>query len=161
MVFLPLYAFSVGLSLTESSTLFGVHGLTSFLSKPIMGRVSDQVGRRPCIIFGLVMCGVTVMSIPHATQFLPLFFLAAGFGFGEAVMTSSSAALLADLAGPENVGAGMGLCVTIMDIRYTSSLIGAGVLVAAQLYWNLLLIGSLQFLAAMGFGIMTCRQTTV
>lgn len=162
MAFLPLYALSLGLSLAESGLLFGIQGLTSFLSKPVMGRISDQVGRQPLITLGLVICGATIMGIPHATEFLPLLFLAAGFGFGEAVITSSSAALIADLAEPENIGAGMGLRGTIMDIGHASGPILAGVLVAAISYTGaFMLIGALQFLAALGFGIITFRQNAI
>ncbi len=162
MAFLPLYGLSIGLSLTESGLLFGIQGLTSFLSKPVMGRVSDQVGRPPLITLGLVICGVTIMSIPHAVQLWSLLWLAAGFGFGEAVITSSSAALIADLAAPEHVGAGMGLRGTIMDIGHAGGPVLAGVLVATISYTGAFTImGVLQFLAAWGFWVMSVRHTTL
>ena len=162
MAFLPLYALSLGLSLAESGLLFGVQGLTSFVSKPVMGRVSDRIGRRPLIILGLAICGVTIMGIPLVTQLVPLLFLAAGFGFGEAVITSSSAALIADLAAPERVGAGMGLRGTIMDMGHAGGPVLAGVLVAAIGYTEaFLFIGTLQFMAAWGFWMITCHQTAM
>lgn len=162
MAFLPLYGLSIGLTLAEAGLLFGIQGLTSFLSKPVMGRISDQVGRRPLITLGLIVCGGTIMGMPQFTQFLPLFILAAGFGFGEAVITSSSAAFIADLAAPENVGAGMGLRGTIMDIGHASGPVLAGVLVAAISYTGaFMFIGTLQFLAAVGFWLITVRQTAM
>ena len=155
MAFLPLYALSLGLSLAESGLLFGIQGLTSFVSKPVMGRISDQVGRQPLITLGLVICGATIMGIPHATEFLPLLFLAAGFGFGEAVITSSSAALIADLAAPENIGAGMGLRGTIMDIGHASGPVIAGFLIGYISYLGgFAIIGAIQFLAALIFGLI-------
>jgi MFS transporter, DHA1 family, multidrug resistance protein len=162
MAFLPLYALSIGLSLTDSGLLFGIQGLTSFLSKPVMGRISDQVGRRPLITLGLVICGMTIMSMPHVTQLLPLLFLAAGFGFGEAVITSSSAAFIADLAAPENIGAGMGLRGTIMDMGHAGGPILAGVLVATISYTGAFtVLGALQFVAAWGFWVMTYRTSAM
>ena len=156
MAFLPLYGLSIGLSLTESGLLFGIQGFISFLSKPVMGRVSDKFGRRPLITLGLMVCGMTIIGIPHVTQFFLLLLLAAGFGFGEAVITSSSAALIADLAAPENVGAGMGLRGTIMDIGHASGPILAGVLVATISYTGAFtVIGVLQFIVAWGFWIIT------
>ena len=102
----------------------------------------------------------TNVSVRELFQFLSLLFLAACFGFGEAVITSSSAALIADLAAPENVGAGMGLRGTIMDIGHASGPILAGVLVATISYTGaFMLIGALQFLAACVFWIITTRQT--
>ena len=68
MAFLPLYGLSIGLSLAESGILFGIQGFTSFLSKPVMGRVSDRVGRRPLIALGLLVCGLAIMAVPQTTR---------------------------------------------------------------------------------------------
>ncbi|WP_455389388.1 MFS transporter, partial [Petrachloros mirabilis] len=90
MAFLPLYGVSVGLNPGEVGLLFTVQALTSFFSKPIMGRVSDQVGRQPLIMTGLLICAGTFVLIPHVSVFAVLLLLSAGFGFGEAVVSSSS-----------------------------------------------------------------------
>jgi MFS family permease len=149
MAFLPLYGLSIGLSLAEGGFLFGVQGLISFISKPLMGRVSDQWGRRPLIILGLLMCGGTICAIPHMTQFPLLMILSAGFGFGEAVVTSSSAAFIADLSQGKSLGAGMGLRGTIMDVGHAGGPILAGVLVAMISYtWAFAVIAILQVIAA-------------
>ena len=49
MAFLPLYGLSVGLNAAEIGFLFGIQALTSLLSRPVMGRVSDRFGRQPLI----------------------------------------------------------------------------------------------------------------
>ena len=159
MAFLPLYGLSIGLSLAESGLLFGMQGLTSVLSKPVMGRVSDHVGRRPLIALGLLICGVAITAVPHTTHLGWLLLCAAGFGFGEAIITSSSAAMIADLGKAENVGAGMGLRGTIMDIGHAGGPIVAGVLVAAISYTGAFaIIGCLQFITAAGFWVATSRR---
>ena len=159
MAFLPLYGLSIGLSLNQAGMLFGIQGLTSFLSKPVMGRVSDQVGRRPMITLGLVLCGVTIMAMPSVSYFGGLLVLAAGFGLGEAVVTSSSAALIADLAKDNNVGAGMGLRGTIMDMGHAGGPIIAGVLVATISYTGAFsVMGGMQLIGAVAFWMMTARQ---
>lgn len=162
MAFLPLYGLSIGLSLTEGGMLFGIQGLTSFLSKPVMGRVSDQVGRRPLITVGLVLCGATIMAMPSVSHFTGLLLLAAGFGFGEAVVTSSSAALIADLAKDKNVGAGMGLRGTIMDMGHAGGPIIAGVLVATISYTGAFrVIGCIQLIGAVLFWMVTARHAVL
>ena len=159
MAFLPLYGLSIGLSLTESGFLFGIQGFTSFLSKPVMGRVSDRVGRRPLIASGLLICGVAIMMVPQTTHLGWLSLCAAGFGFGEAIITSSSAAMIADLGNAGNVGAGMGLRGTIMDVGHAGGPILAGVLVAAISYTGAFtIIGCLQLITAAGFWIATGRR---
>jgi len=162
MTFLPLYGLSIGLSLAESGLLFGMQGFTSFLSKPVMGRVSDRAGRRPLITIGLIICGVAIMAIPQTTSLGWLFLCAAGFGFGEAIITSSSAAMIADLGKANNVGAGMGLRGTIMDIGHAGGPIVAGVFVAAISYTGAFtIIGCLQLIVALGFWMVTSRRVGV
>jgi MFS transporter, DHA1 family, multidrug resistance protein len=130
MAFLPIYALSIGLNPGEAGLLFGVQGVISFLSKPVMGRVSDQVGRKPLIMVGLLICATTFVLIPHVSSFLLLLFLAAGFGFGEAVITSSISAFVADVSELKTLGAAMGMQGTISDIGHASGPLLAGLLIA-------------------------------
>ena len=149
MAFLPLYGLSVGLNPGEVGLLFTVQAATSFFSKPIMGRVSDQVGRQPLIIIGLLICAATFVCIPHVSTFALLLVLAAGFGFGEAVVSSSSSAFVADSSEFKTLGAGMGMQGTIGDIGHASGPLLAGVLIAHMSYAGAFaIIASIQVAAA-------------
>ena len=155
MAFLPLYGLSVGLNAAEVGVLFGGQALTSILSKPFMGRVSDRMGRPPLILVGLCLCGGMIILIPQFGGFGTLFVVAAAFGFGEAVVTSSSAALIADLSQAKMLGAGMGLRGTIMDVGHASGPLLAGILISQMNYaGGFMVIGAIQFLAALVFGII-------
>ena len=134
MAFLPLYGISVGLNPGEVGLLFSVQSVTSFFSKPIMGRVSDRVGRQPLILIGLLICAGTFVCIPQSSMFGILLALSAGFGFGEAVVSSSSSALVADSSEFKQLGAGMGMQGTIMDIGHASGPLLAGLLIAMLSY---------------------------
>ena len=134
MAFLPLYGVSAGLNPGEVGLLFTVQAFTSFFSKPIMGRVSDRVGRQPLIIIGLLICAGTFVCIPQVSMFAVLVALSAGFGFGEAVVSSSSSALVADSSEFKRLGAGMGMQGTIMDIGHASGPLLAGLLIANLSY---------------------------
>ncbi len=134
MAFLPLYGVSVGLNPGEVGLLFTVQAGTSFFSKPIMGRVSDRVGRRPLIMIGLLICAATFVCIPHVSKLTMLIVLSAGFGFGEAIVTSSSSAFVADSSEFKMLGAGMGMQGTIGDIGHASGPLLAGVLIANMSY---------------------------
>lgn len=154
MAFLPLYGVSVGLNAAEVGLLFTVQALTSFLSKPIMGRVSDRVGRQPLIMAGLLICAATFVCIPHVTHLAVLLMLSAGFGFGEAVVTSSSSAFVADSSEFKTLGAGMGMQGTIADIGHASGPLLAGVLIAHMSYAGAFgMIAGLQLMAAAFFGL--------
>ncbi len=152
MAFLPLYGLSVGLNAGQVGLLFSVQAVTSFLSKPVMGRVSDRVGRQPLILAGLLICAATFISIPHVGSFALLLVLSSGFGFGEAVVSSSSAALVADSSEFKRLGAGMGMQGTVMDIGHASGPLLAGLLIAHVSYQGAFaVIAGLQILAAIAF----------
>ncbi len=154
MAFLPLYGVSAGLNPGEVGLLFTVQAFTSFFSKPIMGRVSDQVGRQPLIIIGLLICAGTFVCIPQVSMFAVLVALSAGFGFGEAVVSSSSSALVADSSEFKRLGAGMGMQGTIMDIGHASGPLLAGLLIANLNYSQAFaIIAGIQLLAGFVFWI--------
>lgn len=152
MAFLPLYGLSVGLNAREVGLMFSVQAVTSFLAKPVMGRISDRVGRQPLIVLGLVICATTFISIPQVGSFALLLALSSGFGFGEAVVSSSSAALVADSSEFKRLGAGMGMQGTVMDIGHASGPLLAGFLIAHVSYQGAFaVIAGIQILAAVAF----------
>ena len=158
MAFLPLYGVSVGLNPGEVGLLFTVQALTSFFSKPIMGRVSDRVGRQPLIMLGLLICAATFICIPHVSAYSVLLFLSAGFGYGEAVVTSSSSAFVADSSEFKTLGAGMGMQGTIGDIGHASGPLLAGVLIASMSYPGAFAIIAGIQVAAAGVFWLTMRK---
>lgn len=158
MAFLPLYGVSVGLNPGEVGLLFTIQALTSFVSKPIMGRVSDRVGRQPLIMLGLLICATTFVCIPHVSAYSLLLLLSAGFGYGEAVVTSSSSAFVADSSEYKTLGAGMGMQGTIGDIGHASGPLLAGLLIANMSYAGAFgIIAGLQ-VAAAGIFWLTMRK---
>ncbi len=159
MAFLPLYGVSVGLNPGEVGILFTVQAFTSFFSKPIMGRISDRVGRQPLIVLGLFICAGTFFYIPHVSMFPVLLLLSAGFGFGEAVVSSSSSALVADSSEFKTLGAGMGMQGTIMDIGHASGPLLAGLLIANLSYpMAFAIIAGMQLMAASVFWVAMKRM---
>jgi len=131
MAFLPIYAIGIGLDAAQAGVLFGVQSVTSFVSRPTMGRASDRIGRRPLILLGLVVCAGSLAAIPFTTPFVGLMALSALFGFGEAIVNAAAAALVADLSELKTLGSAMGMQGTIMDIGHASGPILSGVLIGA------------------------------
>ncbi len=162
MAFLPLYGVAAGLNPGEVGLLFSVQAGTSFFSKPIMGRVSDRVGRQPLIILGLCICAATFVCIPQVSMFPILLVLSAGFGFGEAVVSSSSSALVADSSEFKRLGAGMGMQGTIMDIGHACGPLLAGLLIANLSYpMAFAIIAGIQLIAAGVFWVTITRMESV
>ncbi len=144
--FLPIYAVKVaGLNEFQAGLLWGIQVFVTILSKPIMGRTSDKYGRKPLITAGMILCAVSFGSIPLLKDFYMLMLAAIVFGFGEAFVTSSSAALVADICKEKHFGTAMGTFGTIFDIGHASGPILAGLLIAHfdYLYSFLIMAGIL------------------
>lgn len=130
--FLPLYAVTVaGLSALQAGMLWGCQVATVLLAKPLMGRVSDRHGRKPLIHLGMVACATAMALIPMTGEFLLLLVPALLFGFGEALVTSSTAALVADICKEKHYGAAMGVFGTIFDIGHAAGPLLGGLLIGA------------------------------
>ena len=129
--FLPIYAVKVvGLNEFQAGLLWGVQVLVTILSKPLMGRTSDRYGRRPLIIGGMVLCALSFGAIPLLKNFHLLLITATFFGLGEALVTSSTAALVADICQERHFGTAMGTFGTIFDVGHAAGPIVAGLLLA-------------------------------
>jgi MFS family permease len=134
--FLPIYAVEhIGLDAAEVGLLFGAQMLTTIASRPVFGRLSDRVGRRPMIVIGLATSAIAVWMLPLAATFAPLLMFAAIYGGGLAVTTSSTAALITDLSDRSRYGAAHGLFGTIFDVGDALGPIAGGV-VAARLGYS-------------------------
>ena len=95
-------------------------------------------------------------------MFPVLLLLSAGFGFGEAVVSSSSSALVADSSELKTLGAGMGMQGTIMDIGHASGPLLAGLLIANLSYpMAFAIIAGVQLMAAGVFWVTMKRMETL
>ncbi|MDQ1239177.1 MAG: hypothetical protein QG577_1362 [Thermodesulfobacteriota bacterium] len=128
--FLPIYAVMVcGFSAFQAGLLWGVQMASTVVAKPLMGRISDRHGRHSLLFWGMFVCAVPFALIPWFNSFSILLLLAAVFGLGEAVVTSSAAALVADFCKEDNLGSAMGTFGTIFDVGHASGPLLAGLLI--------------------------------
>ena len=154
--FLPIYAVKVvGLNEFQAGILWGVQVVTTILSKPIMGRTSDKYGRKALISVGILICAVSFGLIPVFKNFYLLMLAAAFFGLGEALVTSSGAAFVADLCKQKHFGTAMGTFGTIFDIGHASGPILAGFLLAHHGYLFSFWVMSAALVIAVPIFVMT------
>lgn len=81
--------------------------VASFLS-PVLGRLSDRVGRAPLMALGLAGSGLLALLIPVLPSLFWLAVLWALEAVGLAMASPAEAALVADLTGGDQRGAGYG-----------------------------------------------------
>ena len=132
--FFPPYAKGIGLNDAEIALVMGAQLATTMLAKPLSGRLSDRLGRKPMILAGLFLCAATLPAIPAATSLWFLFPVSALFGLGVAIVTPSTTALVADLVKAGRMGSAMGVFGTIWDSGEAAGPILAGFLIASLSY---------------------------
>ena len=123
----------VGLDLFSIGVITGSQIVALVIVRPLIGRVSDRIGRTKPIIAGIVASCILVGAIPFTTQFPVLLLLAVGYGAAFATVLSSTSPLVCDLVPCTLVGASMGFLATMMDVGQTLGPIISGVIFASSL----------------------------
>jgi MFS family permease len=132
--FLALFAASLGIPAWQIGIILGAQLLSIVFAKPLMGRVSDRVGRRRVILPGLLIGAASVVLLPYFPSFIGLSVLSLAFGLGFATVTSSTAALVADLTKDGRYGSSMGVLRTVMDVGQSIGPVLTGFMVGAAGY---------------------------
>jgi MFS family permease len=129
--FLPLFAKDVaGLDAGTIGLIFGIQTTTTLLARPLMGKFSDRIGRKPLILAALLWCALLMALLPHLQRFVLLLIFGSAWGLGSAVVSSVASAFITDLAKRAHYGAAHGAFGTIFDIGEAAGPIVAGLLVA-------------------------------
>ncbi len=114
--FLALYAAALGVPPWQIGIILGVQLVSIVFTKPLMGKLSDRIGRRRVILPGLALGAASVALLPWVSEIFGLTALSLVFGLGFATVTSSTSALVADLTRNGRFGASMGVLRTVMDV---------------------------------------------
>jgi len=106
--FLPIYAQRLGLGAASIGLILSAYSLMQFLCAPVLGRISDSLGRRPVIMLGLLGSSISYVIYGFADSFSAL--LASRMVHGACAATISTAmAYVADNTSEGNRAHGMGM----------------------------------------------------
>lgn len=105
---LPLYAEQFGASPLVIGLLLGIYSAMQCVCAPLLGKLSDRVGRRPVLLFSIIgtSIGFLLMGLAHT---LWLLFLARIIDGATGGNISTAQAYIADVTPPEERSRGMGL----------------------------------------------------
>jgi len=105
---LPYYGETFNASPFEIGMLFAIYSAMQFVFAPILGGLSDSIGRRPVLFFSLIGAGIGYLCIGFATALWMVFLgrVVAGITGGN---ISTAQAYIADVTTRENRAKGMGL----------------------------------------------------
>ena len=153
--FLALFAASLGIPAWQIGVILGVQLVSIVFAKPLMGKVSDRVGRRRVILPGLLIGAASVVLLPFAPSFIGLSVLSLAFGIGFATVTSSTSALVADLTRDGRYGSSMGVLRTVMDVGQSIGPVLTGWMVGVAGYGSAFtLLAAILLLAALMLGLL-------
>ena len=109
---LPLYAKHFGANETVNGLLVATYSAVQFFFSPILGRISDRVGRRPVLLVSLIgtAIGFLLMGIaPALAAALVWLFVARVIDGISGGNISTAQAYIADITSPEERSKAMGL----------------------------------------------------
>ncbi|MBE3116616.1 MFS transporter [Candidatus Bathyarchaeota archaeon] len=129
-----------GLDLFSVGIITGSEIVALVVARPLIGRISDKIGRTKPIVAGIIVSCFIVLAFPFTTQFPLLLLLAVGYGISFATVLSSTAPLVCDLVPSSLVGTSMGFLSTTMDIGQTLGPIISGIIFAASLQYLTLFV---------------------
>ncbi|HQT30669.1 MAG TPA: MFS transporter [Thiobacillus sp.] len=153
--FLALFAASLGIPAWQIGIILGVQLLSIVFAKPLMGKVSDRVGRRRVILPGLLLGAASVVLLPYFPNVFGLSVLSLLFGLSFATVTSSTAALVADLTKDGRYGSSMGVLRTVMDIGQSIGPVLTGFMVGVAGYGSAFtLLAAILVAAALMLGLL-------
>jgi len=138
--------------------IMGSQVIASILARPLMGRISDRIGRRIPIISGSIISSLVLAAFPFSGYFPTLLLLSIGYGIGFAFVISSTSPLISEVAPSNLVGTSLGFLSTMMDMGQTLGPIISGIILAMTLQYSALFY-SLGFLLIFSTLVFTLSKT--
>ena len=157
--FLTLYVskrFSVGM--TEVGLVFGLFAISSIAGSTVGGAMTDRLGRKGVLVFGLVGSAVTTLGMGLASS-LELFLLSTVFvGLLGNTGGPAQQAMVADLLPPEKRAQGFGVLRVMANLAVAVGP-AIGGLLATQSYLLLFVCDVAASLMAAVFVVLTIRES--
>lgn len=102
---LPLYVTGpVGSSTAGAGLAFGAFAVSALVLRPVAGRLTDALGRRPLLMGGAVLASACLLATAYTDSLALIVGLRLLSGVAEAAFFVASFAALADLAPPSRMG---------------------------------------------------------
>jgi MFS transporter, DHA1 family, tetracycline resistance protein len=142
--FLPMYAQRMHVGALGIGLVLSIYSLMQFLCAPVLGRISDHVGRRPIIMLGLLGSAAGYLIYGFAGSFGWLLFSRAIHGACAATV-STAQAYVADTTDESNRAHGMGMIGAAFGLGFVLGPAIGGILGHASLRTPVFFAATLTF----------------
>lgn len=117
-VFYPVFLYQHGLSLSGIGWVVGIYGFVWGGSQLLTGKLSDHIGRKKPIVWGMWLCGAGVGMMLLGENLLWWSLSAAVTGLGMALLYPNLSAAVGDIAHPNWRGSAIGIYRFWRDLGY-------------------------------------------
>jgi len=133
--------------------IMGSQVIALILGRPLMGRISDRIGRRIPIISGSIIGCLVLAAFPLSGNFPILLLLSIAYGLGFATVISSTSPLASEIVPPNLLGTSLGFLSTMMDVGQTLGPVISGLILAISLQYTTLFysLSLLSIVSALAF----------
>lgn len=143
-IFLPVFFLQQGLTLVQAGSIIAIYGLTWGGLQLITGPLSDRMGRKGLIVWGMVFSGIAMLAIPFTTTVGLWSAEAALAGIGMAMLYPNLGAAVGDFSPPQYRASLVGIYRFWRDSGYAFGALLMGIL--AQ--WSQSMTNPFVFVAA-------------
>ena len=114
--FLPIQLNDIGINTIFIGLLFGIQEVSNLIFNPILGKISDKIGSLSGVTFGLTLIAVGVYLLTFEINHMLLIFISIILGAGQAFISPSLTALVANKINNKFMGTGMGTFGAIRNV---------------------------------------------
>lgn len=118
---LPIYSKKLGMNAVEITGLFSILSLVLIISRPIIGKLTDNFGSKPILITSCILFAVSYLIFSVATTPLLIYTARVFQGVATATMTISTYSIISDTTKDNNFSKAFG---SINSYKSTGSLYG-------------------------------------
>jgi multidrug resistance protein len=142
--FLPMYATRLGVGAGAIGLLLSVYSIMQFIFAPVLGRLSDRIGRRPIIMLGLLGSSLSYLIYGFTDSFAGLLISRAVHGACAATI-STAQAYVADTTEESKRAHAMGMIGAAFGLGFVLGPAVGGLLGAVSLRTPVLFAAALTF----------------
>ena len=136
--FLVLYAKELGIG--NIGWFYVASGTTSLLARPMLGRISDRIGRGRALIACFVFQGVALLALAFAANLLSLMISGTLYMLGLAMASATTLAIAMEQAKPERRGRAMATFSVALPLSNGVGALFCGTLVQSVGYFWMYLV---------------------
>lgn len=96
VVGIPSLASELSLNSGQLTSLLAALPIAAGISAVFAGPISDRIGRKPCLLLGLTLLGLSLAPHPLATEYFPLLLLRCTTGLATGILMGLPSTLLSD-----------------------------------------------------------------